>query len=129
MGDLTEHFSSREFQCHCGCGLCAPDPSLLYRLEEVRQMYGKPINISSGTRCKIHNAAVGGNSRSGHLVKADGYSKAADIEVFDGTEMYELLTLLIRYFPRIGLDGRGDKRFIHVDIGGFTPLDPWIWTY
>lgn len=39
----------------------------LQRLDEIRKIYGKPIYISSGYRCKELNDLVGGVSNSQHL--------------------------------------------------------------
>ena len=45
-------------------------------LEPLRQHYGKPIRITSGYRCPLLNAAVGGVTNSQHL-----YGEAADLSV------------------------------------------------
>lgn len=76
MGDLSDHFSRREFACHCGCGTDTIDAELIARLELLREHFEKPITINSGIRCAKHNADVGGSTRSQHLM-----GKAADIVV------------------------------------------------
>ena len=45
-------------------------------LEPLRQHYGKPIRVTSGYRCPLLNAAVGGVTNSQHL-----YGEAADLSV------------------------------------------------
>jgi len=120
MGDLTTHFSRHEFQCHCGCGFWAVDPSLLAILTMMRDRYGKAITITSGARCKIHNAAVGGEENSEHLT-----GLAVDIEAKNSTDRARLMILAI---------GAGIKRFgiadtfIHIGSSQQHP-SPRIWLY
>lgn len=45
-------------------------------LQPLRDWWGKPIEISSGFRCKVLNRAVGGVSNSQHM-----YGKAADLNI------------------------------------------------
>jgi hypothetical protein len=45
-------------------------------LEPLRQHYGKPIRITSGYRCPLLNAAVGGVTNSQHML-----GEAADLSV------------------------------------------------
>lgn len=78
---LSEHFDSREFQCPC-CGLFVENHHLVDALEQLRALLGVPLIITSGTRCRAHNAAVGGKPDSEHLhgravdVIAEGISAA-----------------------------------------------------
>jgi len=73
MGDLSAHFSRREFDCHDG-SRANPDPALIACLERLRALIGKPISIVSGYRSESWNARVGGAKNSQHL-----YNRAADI--------------------------------------------------
>ncbi len=67
------HFNTREFRCkHCGELMLHYD--LVLALEKLRAEIGKPLVITSGYRCKVHNKAIGGVKNSGHT---KGY--AADI--------------------------------------------------
>ena len=62
MGDLTRNFSRSEFACRGGncCGGSGPvHPALVTGLQELRDKVGGPLTISSGFRCRRHNAAVG----------------------------------------------------------------------
>lgn len=58
-------------------------------LDKIREAYGKPIFITSGFRCPELNDAVGGVNTSHHL-----YGKAADLDVGDNKELYELIKSL-----------------------------------
>lgn len=62
-----------------------PDEKIVEHLTEligvlngIRESLGKPINVSSGYRCKALNTAVGGSATSSHL-----YGYAVDIWVKD----------------------------------------------
>lgn len=76
MGDLSAHFSSREFACHhCRQLPHRPVQRLLDGLEVVRANLGRPVRIVSGYRCPVHNRNIGGARNSRHLFVA-----AADLE-------------------------------------------------
>lgn len=74
MGDLSANFSAREFTCHHCRLLVGPDLHLVDVLQRVRNHVGLPLRIISGYRCRAHNAAVGGSTRSQHLS-----GRAADV--------------------------------------------------
>tara|TARA_R110002096_G_scaffold322008_2_gene516128 strand:+ start:3326 stop:3670 length:345 start_codon:yes stop_codon:yes gene_type:complete len=64
---LSEHFSRSEFACKCQCGFATVDIELLQLLEAIRERFNKPVTITSGCRCKLHNVAAGGAFASKHL--------------------------------------------------------------
>ena len=76
-----KYFKLEEFRCKCK-SYCTGYPDtlkkeLLVNLDNLRVHYKEPINISSGLRCKKHNAEIKGSSKdSGHLT-----GKASDIYV------------------------------------------------
>ena len=67
MGDLSKHFSKKEFACKDGCGFDTPSKELIDALEELRGVLGRKLIISSGCRCSSHNAMVRGSPKSQHL--------------------------------------------------------------
>lgn len=74
-----KYFKLNEFKCQCGGKYCTGYPAAINKnlvnyLDKLRGKYGKPIEITSGLRCKTHNARVGGTSGSRHTT-----GKAADI--------------------------------------------------
>lgn len=75
MGDLSPHFSAREFRCKDGSEH-AIAPALIAMLEAIRAHFGAPVTITSGYRSPAWNAKVGGARRSRHLT-----GEAADIRV------------------------------------------------
>jgi len=118
MGDLTPHFSRKEFACKCGCGSNDISLRLVATLETFRTLVGRPIRILSGCRCSSHNKQVGGKANSYHLI-----GRAADIRV-DGVEIAKLHSLArgsklfngIGYYP--------SRNFIHLD----NRIRPGYWT-
>lgn len=116
MGDLTAHFSSHEFACHCGCKAVNVQVDLLRALEDVRALVDAPITVVSGFRCAKHNAAVGGAKKSYHM-----QGVAADIKTKDMAALY-LAILKVPAIKGIGIYLRPGG-WIHVD----TRRDPARW--
>ena len=121
MGDLTEHFNKWEFKC-C-CSECKHrkihiDLNLIYRLEELRDLIGgKPINITSGVRCKAENKRSGGDSNSPHLL-----GKAADIQVNNISIIELALMAEIIDAIRIGVY----PNHVHLDVIPPNPSRFWL---
>lgn len=110
---LSANFNSNEFDCH-GSGCCSStlvDDKLVTYLQQIREHFGKPVNISSGYRCATHNKNVGGATNSRH---AKG--QAADIYITGVTPAE-----IAKYAESIGILGIGlyetnsDGFFVHVD--------------
>ncbi len=106
---LTENFNLLEFQC-TGQGCCRGsvklDSKLLFLLQELRDVIGLPIYITSGYRCPTHNTNVGGAERSQHVE-----GKAADVSI-DKDMVY-----VAEIAKRIGFTGVGYyDRFLHLDV-------------
>ena len=103
---LSTNFWRSEFACKCGCGFDTVDAELLVLLEKIRKHFDAPVWITSGARCKAHNAAVGGGEFSQHLL-----GRAADI-VVDGIPA----DLVGELAAQIGAGGVGRYAdFTHVD--------------
>lgn len=90
---ITEHFTLEELT-HTDTGLPNDPPLCLARnlallaetLEQVRELLGVPLHVSSGYRSERVNAAVGGAETSEHLVgrAADFVPMGMDVsEAFD----------------------------------------------
>ena len=109
-----KHFKREEFACKCGGKYCngfpaEPERKLVTVADRVREHFGKPAIVSSGVRCKQHNANVGGVSNSRHMA-----GKAMDFCVI-GETAKEVLAYAqaqpdIRYAYAI------DQNYIHMDI-------------
>jgi len=106
------NFKKAEFKCKCGGRYCngypvEVDEKLLYLLQKIRDHFDEPVIINSGIRCKKHNQAVGGASRSQHL-----YGTAADIVVKD-VSASRVYTVANKINPKGGV-GRY-KTYTHID--------------
>lgn len=109
----TAHFnpkSDKKIPCSC-CGKGDLVSELYAVLELVRVFYNVPIIITSGYRCPIHNANVGGGKKSQHLL-----GTAADI-VVKGVDPLEVYHFLDSLFPnQYGLGLYIEDGFVHVDV-------------
>lgn len=86
--DSIKHFKKSEFTCKCGCGLNNIQLDVVKIADEVREHFGNPAIVTSGTRCSKHNLEVGGVANSRHLK-----GKAIDIYV-QNVSWYDLLEYL-----------------------------------
>ena len=111
--DGIKYFTREEFECKCGkyCdGFPAePEKKLITVADRVREHFGKAAIVSSGVRCKQHNANVGGASASRHL-----YGKAMDFRV-SGKSANEVLAYAEKQ-PEIRYAYAIDQNYIHMDI-------------
>ncbi len=119
MGDLSKHFSTKEFTCPCGKCETIVTERLVGALEQMRLGLGVKIQISKGGgyRCKAYNRKIGGAARSAHIT-----GEAADIIV--PTEMFRFLLIerAVIWFHRIGVY----DRHVHVDVSHKLPR-PRCW--
>jgi len=109
---LSPHFRRRELACRC-CGKLVLDPLLLLSLEWLRMELGNvPVHVSRAYSCPAHNARVGGQPKSKHLI-----GQAADVLAM-GITVEELLAAALRvpYFERGGIGVYPVKRFLHGDV-------------
>lgn len=111
--DKIQYFTREEFRCKCGGKYCdgfpaEPKELLVRQADTLRKKVG-PMQISSGLRCKTHNANVGGVSNSRHLS-----GKAMDFAV-SGKSSSQLLTE-IKNLPKIRYAYAIDKDYVHMDI-------------
>jgi len=99
----------------------------LDRLERVRVKCGFPFKISSGYRTPEHNAAVSSTGLDGPHTTG----QAVDIAV-KSSQAYTLVKVAIgEGFTGIGVQQKGDTRFIHLDDLPNTSASPrpTIWSY
>ena len=111
MGNLSRNFSKHEFTCRC-CGRIEINPRLVDALQELRDLAGLPVRVTSGYRCPDHNRAVGGAKQSQHLL-----GNAADI-VVKGRSVAEMHTLAeqVPAFRDGGIGVYPEQGFVHVDV-------------
>ena len=114
---LSEEFESTDFDCACQLQDCTQtfvDENLVRGLEEMITIF-PIITITSGFRCKAHNAATPGSSpNSQHCL-----GKAADIKSPFGTPHHLLLVAArIDVFANGGLGLY--RSWLHCDVRGHT---------
>ena len=117
---MTKNFVISEFDSKCGRPMPADVfenvKELARNLQIVRDELDAPIRINSAYRSPEHNQAIGGSSRSQHML-----GKAADI-VIDGYTPEQVATALDKLmeggFITKGGIGRYNT-FTHFDIRGY----------
>lgn len=106
---LSENLNQSEIDCKCTNSVCVHTfyaQRTIDAFEKTRLHFGKPIFISSGFRCIIHNKKVGGVKYSDHT-KGD----AMDIQCGDKLDLEELHEIAKNYFDYTYIDY--EKQFIH----------------
>jgi uncharacterized protein YcbK (DUF882 family) len=110
--DGIKHITKREVACKCG-KYCNGHPTEMKRgvllvVDRTREHFGSPAIVSSGLRCKQHNANVGGVSNSRHL---DG--KAIDFCI-EGESSAQTLAFVQKQ-PETRYAYAIDGQYVHVD--------------
>jgi hypothetical protein len=110
--DGVKHFKKNEFACKCG-RYCNGYPTDMKKgvvtvADRTREHFGSPAIVSSGLRCKQHNANVGGVSNIRHL---DG--KAIDFCV-QGKTSKQVLEYVQKQ-PEVRYAYAIDSQYVHMD--------------
>lgn len=127
---VREYFTNRELMCRCGCGV-RPGDEAIEKLYALRMLHEEPIPVRSGARCRKHNKAEGGKSRSRHItqwVTIRGVLRAIqECDAFDLETTIKTEGKLVRLALLVGFRGIGikDNDFLHIDLR----RDLRIWTY
>ena len=116
---MWPNFSVRELACRCGGRFCGGEywhaPGFLDRLQALRDRVGHPLQVTSGHRCALWNAAIGGAPTSRHKQIAVDLALAGH----DRQVIYA-------HARDCGFTGFGLARtFIHLD----DRRVPAVWTY
>lgn len=116
---LSKNFKSTEFDCH-GKGCCTETPiaeELVEILQKVRDHFGAAVTVNSGFRCPVHNANVGGASKTSYHMKG----MAADIKI-KGVHPVRIARYVesLNFNGRIGCYTYDEKNsgFVHIDTRG-----------
>lgn len=112
--DEIKHFSRNEFRCKCGGRYCdgfpaEPEQLLIEQAETVREHFGAPVVVTSGLRCKQHNANEGGVAGSRHKS-----GKAMDFRA-EGHSAAEVLAF-VKTLPKIRYAYAIDGSHVHMDV-------------
>jgi len=123
MMDWTAYPNFTEDEMRCKhTGRCHMDPLFMRRLQQLRDVFGKPMIVSSGYRDPSHpverNKSSPGEHTTGH---------AADIAIA-GADALRLVQIALGVgFNRIGVQQKGMGRYIH--LGDSPVFPPGIWSY
>lgn len=109
--DGIKYFRKAEFACKCGCGADEMEEKLIKVADRTREHFGNKITVSSGRRCKTHNAKVGGVSNSRHTSSP---GKAMDFCV-SGFSASAVLAY-VQSQPEIRYAYAIDNNFVHMDV-------------
>ena len=98
-------------------------PELINKLEELRELYGKPIHITSSYRSPEHPIEAAKEKPGEHT-----YGAAVDIAAVGGYDAFELTKYAMQVgFTRIGVSRKNS--FIHLGIGYPGAPEVTLWTY
>lgn len=116
--DSIKYFCRGEFRCR-GNGCCSgfpaePAEKLVRMLDDVREHFGVPGEVSSGVRCDKHNAEVGGVATSRHR-----YGWAADV-CFKGIPPAQVVAYVSKHpscaYTYAIQSGGKDTGYVHMDV-------------
>ncbi len=118
------NFTFEEMECSCGCGE-APELIFMDKLQLLRDRVGFSLPVTSGFRCETYDKSIGGAGVHPTGLAADIAISRAKAHIFIKWAMHYGMT-------GIGIKGRGDRRFVHVDMLSEDMKShprPTIWTY
>ena len=115
---VSKYITGTEFSCH-HCEELPPDYGV-YPYEEffdvfddIRERWGKPININSGYRCPSYNASLQGASP----ISAHQFGIALDLACNGNIEVGRLFDHIVSLYPQLRIGKyTGDSTFIHIDM-------------
>lgn len=115
---LSADFRAGEFRCRCNRPECdAPPmaPGFIKLLQDLRDMWGRPLAISSGSRCHYWNAL---KSRDAPDTSQHMLGRAADIDLESPADVLKLASMAEKLgFGGIGLGVNMGDSFLHIDTG------------
>ena len=123
--ELYKNFKPEEFACQ-HCGKEGIKEELLNRLQALRTFLNFSFVVSSGYRCLEHPIEAKKSKPGTHTT-----GLAVDI-LCRGTEAYKIITYAQEYgFTGIGVNQKGNSRFIHLDIADHSEERPrpTVWSY
>lgn len=92
-------------------------PSFGKRLDELRDLYGKPMVLTSAARSRQHNKNIGGHPRSLHVYDYPFYDTggccAVDVRIRDRSDRVLFVKLALEQEFSIGINFK--HNFVHVD--------------
>lgn len=123
------YFSRAEMACK-HTGRCEMDPGFMLMADGLREAFGKSMIVTSGYRDPSHPEEVRkreDRARRGLPPPLSTHSEGIAMDVaVRGADAVRLLELALSMgFRGIGVQQKGDTRFLHLD----TRKEPAIWSY
>ena len=119
-------FTFDEMACrncpHCG-GISDMNENFMMKLQQLRDYCNFPLPVNSGFRCERKNKDCGGFLTSAHLT-----GEAADLRV-DREKARIVIQAAIDMGFSVGIDQKGESRFVHVDTKIRSSGKPSLWSY
>ncbi|MCX5749822.1 MAG: DUF882 domain-containing protein [Candidatus Saganbacteria bacterium] len=118
MGNLSEHYSNRDFSCRCGeCrGQVRIHLGLVGALEAVAAHFRKVPHIHDAFRCELYSEKHDTQKKNSHRL-----GKAAHISI-DGVDLKELYAFA-KSLPEVsGIGYYPQEKTLHIDTR--EPKDP-----
>lgn len=110
-GNVSEHFTAKEFACKDGTSTLLLDKDILPILERFREYVEAPVTINSAYRTSSWNRKQGGASKSYHL-----YGRAFDIPYKSTYKNLKSVDMMCKFFNSLGLKGIIKyPTFVHID--------------
>lgn len=117
------YFTEKEFQCK-HTGRCEMNAEFMDILLAIRIEYGKPLRVTSGFRDPSHPTEARKTSGGEHTK-----GRCVDFGI-RGAEAVHLLSIALKHgITRIGVNQRGNARFLHLGLGASRLPNPAIWSY
>lgn len=117
------YFSDDELRCKCGCGVLKFNEDCREILNRIRVDCGFALPVTSGYRCPRHPIEAAKRHPGEH-----SSGLCVDIAV-SHAKAHKLIQVAMRHdVPRIGINQKGDERFIHLGWDITLP-NPTIWSY
>jgi zinc D-Ala-D-Ala carboxypeptidase len=125
-----KYFSREELSCHCDTcngSWYKMDDAFMRKLVSLREQLGFALPITSAYRCPQYNNKISSTGLFGPHTTG----KAVDVGV-RGIEAFKLIKAAQEMgFTGIGVNQKGNGRFIHLDI--LTDIEhfprPNVWSY
>lgn len=106
---ISSNFKVKEFACKDGSDTVFINLKLVEILQNIREHFGRAVNVTSGYRTDTYNKKVGGATYSQHK-----YGGAADIYI-NGITPKEIYDYVNNKYPEeLGLGLY--NTFVHVDV-------------
>ena len=116
--NITANFKVKEFACKDGSDVIIIHEDFVQKLQQIRNHFGRPLNINSAYRTRSHNKKEGGSSNSYHI-KGRAFDLAIKgITPNDMAKYAQSIGIngIIRYSWGIHVDSRS-KRYWAVNNG------------